>query len=182
MKLSHLNYTSIIPAYVKCVLGKGGADLRQHLPCLCTSRSYLQIHNLTRHKINLSYNHQLIKKSSILWDIIPCIPLKVSRRFGGTYRLHLQSRRIREVRNRYEACSRQCFTLVSFLDYYSKLKIETTCSSETSVDFQRTARRYVSTNITLQIFRVIILTLNIASKVEALVADSRTKPRERSLW
>jgi hypothetical protein len=29
-------------------------------------------------------------KSSIFWDITPCTPLKVNRRFGGTYRLHLQ--------------------------------------------------------------------------------------------
>jgi hypothetical protein len=29
-------------------------------------------------------------KSSVFWGIIPYSPLKVSRRFGGTYRLHLQ--------------------------------------------------------------------------------------------
>jgi hypothetical protein len=28
----------------------------------------------------------LIKKSTIFWDITPCSPLKVNRRFGGTYR------------------------------------------------------------------------------------------------
>jgi hypothetical protein len=27
-------------------------------------------------------------KSSIFWDITPCSPLKVNRRFGETYRLH----------------------------------------------------------------------------------------------
>jgi hypothetical protein len=33
------------------------------------------------------------KKSIIVfWDITPCSPLKVNRRFGGTYRLHLQGR------------------------------------------------------------------------------------------
>jgi hypothetical protein len=31
-------------------------------------------------------------KSSVFWDIGPCSPLKVNRRFGGTYRLHLQGR------------------------------------------------------------------------------------------
>jgi hypothetical protein len=30
-------------------------------------------------------------KSTIFWDITPCSPLKVNRRFGGTYRLHLES-------------------------------------------------------------------------------------------
>jgi cellulose synthase/poly-beta-1,6-N-acetylglucosamine synthase-like glycosyltransferase len=29
-------------------------------------------------------------KSTNFWDITPCSPLKVNRRFGGTYRLHLQ--------------------------------------------------------------------------------------------
>jgi hypothetical protein len=33
-----------------------------------------------------------------------------------------------------------CFTLVTFLAYSSTLKVEVTCSSETSVDFQRTTR------------------------------------------
>jgi hypothetical protein len=37
---------------------------------------------------------------NIFWDIAPCSPLKFNRRFGGTYRLHLQSRRI--IRSRYQ--------------------------------------------------------------------------------
>jgi hypothetical protein len=35
--------------------------------------------------------------SSISWDIMPCSPLKFSRRFRGTFRLHLQARRIRQA-------------------------------------------------------------------------------------
>jgi hypothetical protein len=38
-------------------------------------------------------------KSSIFWDITPCSPLKVNRRFGGTCRLHIQGRRISQARN-----------------------------------------------------------------------------------
>jgi hypothetical protein len=30
-------------------------------------------------------------KSSIFWDIAPCSPLKINRRFGGTYHLHIQA-------------------------------------------------------------------------------------------
>jgi hypothetical protein len=33
-------------------------------------------------------------KSIIFWDITPCRPLNFNWRFGGTYRLHLQDRRI----------------------------------------------------------------------------------------
>jgi hypothetical protein len=32
--------------------------------------------------------------TSIFWDIKSCSPLKVNRRFGGTYQLHLQGRKI----------------------------------------------------------------------------------------
>jgi hypothetical protein len=35
--------------------------------------------------------------SSISWDITPCSPLKLSRRFGGTCRLYLQARRISQA-------------------------------------------------------------------------------------
>jgi hypothetical protein len=33
---------------------------------------------------------------------MPCSPLEDSRRFGGTYRLHLQSRKIRRARRQRE--------------------------------------------------------------------------------
>jgi hypothetical protein len=34
---------------------------------------------------------------SILWDITPCIPLKVNRHFGIIYRLHVQGLRISQA-------------------------------------------------------------------------------------
>jgi hypothetical protein len=46
-------------------------------------------------------------KGSIFWDITPCSPLKVKRRFGGTHRLHLQDRRICQARNKHEAGRKQ---------------------------------------------------------------------------
>jgi hypothetical protein len=36
---------------------------------------------------------------SIFWDITPCSPLKVNRRFEGTYRFFLQDRRTSQARN-----------------------------------------------------------------------------------
>jgi hypothetical protein len=41
----------------------------------------------------------VIMKSTIFWDIPPCSPLKVNRRFGGAYHLHHQGRRISRARN-----------------------------------------------------------------------------------
>jgi hypothetical protein len=77
------------------------------------------------------------------WDITPCSPLKVNRRFGGTHRLHLQYRRIKETK----PCLPPAFTHVFCLSYSSTLKA--ICSSETSADFQRTTRRYMPEGITL---------------------------------
>jgi hypothetical protein len=89
----------------------------------------------------------MVMKSTILWDITPCSPLKVSRHFGGTYRLHLQSRRISRGRNQHQVAP--TFTLVSCSAYSSTLKMEAICSSETSVYFQRTTRRYIPDDSTL---------------------------------
>jgi hypothetical protein len=36
----------------------------------------------------------VVMKSIIFWDMTPCSPFSCTRRFGGTYRLHLQGRRI----------------------------------------------------------------------------------------
>jgi hypothetical protein len=112
-------------------------------------------------------------KSCIFWDITPCSPFKVNRRFGGTYR-HRQGRRISHARNqrksRWQAglCSAGAknkpnkkpgctITLVSCLAYSSTLKMEATCSSETSIDFRRTTRRYIPEDGTLQNLTVFVL-------------------------
>jgi hypothetical protein len=64
----------------------------------------------------------VIKKSTIFWDITPCSLL---------------------------LCLPPAFMLVSCMAYSSTLKIEVICSSETSVDFQRTTRRYIPEGSTL---------------------------------
>jgi hypothetical protein len=73
-------------------------------------------------------------KSSVFWDITPFSPLKVNRRSGGTCRLHSQGRRI----------------MISCSAYSSTPRIEAKSSSETSVDFQRTTRRYIPEDSALQ--------------------------------
>jgi hypothetical protein len=51
----------------------------------------------------------VVMESTIFWDITPCSPLKVNGRFGGTYHLYLQGRRIREARNSVIAGDKQSF-------------------------------------------------------------------------
>jgi hypothetical protein len=41
----------------------------------------------------------VIMKKSVCWDITSYIPLKVKRRFGGTYRIHFQGRRMSQAKN-----------------------------------------------------------------------------------
>jgi hypothetical protein len=79
----------------------------------------------------------VVMKSTIFWDITPCSPLKVNRRFGGTCRLHLQG------------CLPPAFTLVSCLVHSSILNMQANCSSENSGDFQRTIERYIPEDRTL---------------------------------
>jgi hypothetical protein len=52
-------------------------------------------------------------KNSVCWNIILCSPVEDSRRFGGTYGLHLQDLRIRQARNQRVAASKQSL-LVNF--------------------------------------------------------------------
>jgi hypothetical protein len=42
-------------------------------------------------------------RSSIFWHITPCSPLSVNRRFGSTYRLHLQGPKISWAKNSVKA-------------------------------------------------------------------------------
>jgi hypothetical protein len=115
-------------------------------------------------------------KSTIFWDITPYSPLKVNRRFWGTYRLHLQGRRIiSRARNQGDSraddipthhgiqnfanrevwfCLPHALTLVSCAAYSSTLKMEAICSSETS-DFQQTTRLYIPEDRTLQKTKVL---------------------------
>jgi hypothetical protein len=47
-------------------------------------------------------------------------------------------------------CLPSAFMLISRLTYSSTLKMKATCSSETSVDFQRTTRCYISQDIHME--------------------------------
>jgi hypothetical protein len=71
----------------------------------------------------------------MIWDINH--GMKINRPFGGPCRFHLQDRRINQSRNQREIGDKQMFSI---------LKMEAICSSETSVNFQLTTRRYIPQN------------------------------------
>jgi hypothetical protein len=89
---------------------------------LCTNR-LLQVLHILFHILFI------VVKSTIFWDITPCNPLRVNRRFGGIYRLYLQGRKVSRARAQRES-------------RWKPDPMEAICSSETSVNFQRTTRRY----------------------------------------
>jgi hypothetical protein len=68
----------------------------------------------------------------IFWDIKPCSMFKVNRRLGGTFRLHLQSRRTSQPWNQHGAGSKQAWFLARL-----------------SADFQRTTRHCIPEDSTL---------------------------------
>jgi hypothetical protein len=97
-------------------------------------------------------------KSTIFWDITPCSPLSVYRRFGGTYRLHLQGQKISSARNQPESRWQACFHARFSLNSFFTLKMEAICSSETSVDnelhgvISQKVALYISTYSTLNAY------------------------------
>jgi hypothetical protein len=89
-------------------------------------------------------------KNSKFCRITPCSHLKIKQHLEGTCRFHLQRRRISQEWNQHEiSLLVTCFILVSCLDYSSTLKMEATCSPETSVNCQRTTRCYIPEDRTL---------------------------------
>jgi hypothetical protein len=101
-------------------------------PCpLLRSVIYMKIEDICRLTNEIWTNFLL--KSTIFWDITPCSPFSVNRRFGGPYR--------RQRRGRKNKLSKK-----PGLKQVVSLKMEAICSSETSVDTQRTTRRYIPEN------------------------------------
>jgi hypothetical protein len=72
-------------------------------------------------------------KNAVFWDVAPCRSC-VHRRFGGTYRLHLQGRKIRDLSLQPLAHAG------SSLADVSTLKVVEIHSSETSVQTRSTRR------------------------------------------
>jgi hypothetical protein len=120
-------------------------------------------------------------KTCIFWDIPPFSLFKVDRRFGATYRLHLQGRRKSQARNQRE---RKWQTeLYSYLLHpgfllglFLTLKMEEIFSSETSADFERTTRRYIPERINLMLFYSFSRNAKSKSSQEVVCENGGTDP------
>jgi hypothetical protein len=75
----------------------------------------------------------VVMKSTIFWDITPCSPLSVNRRFGGTYRLHLHGRKNKLSK---KPARKQMANWFLAQCIFFTLKMEAIFYSETWVDTQ----------------------------------------------
>jgi hypothetical protein len=67
-----------------------------HLISLMSALKYahiVQINTVSYYYVGFEVFPAVVVKSTVLWDITPCSPLSVNRRFGGTYHLYLQGRK-----------------------------------------------------------------------------------------
>jgi hypothetical protein len=142
-----------------------------------TSHNTMDVHGLLQGYRFTFFCYPLFS-NVIFWDITPCSPLKVNRRFGEPYHLHLQSRRISPARNQRESRWKTQPYSVSYLT----LKMEVICSSETSLDFQRTTRLHIPEDRTLHNHRCENLNSSILS---SHLIQSREIPdfvTNKALW
>jgi hypothetical protein len=75
---------------------------------LCVPFPIVARQRLGKHVPAATNTHVIIElldavRSTIFWGLTPCSPLKVNRRFGGIYCLHLHRRRISRTRNQHES-------------------------------------------------------------------------------
>jgi hypothetical protein len=86
----------------------------------------------------------VVIKISIFWGITPYSPLKIDRRFGQTRLLHLQG------------LLATSFHVGFLFGLFFDPEIEATCSSEKSVDSQRTTRRYIPEDRSLHTWKIFL--------------------------
>jgi hypothetical protein len=123
-----------------------------HLPCFSLVYRAVSTQRTMFKYVGFEVFTAVVMKSIIFWDMTPCSPLSFNQRSGGTYRLYLQRRK-----NRFSNVGFEVFTAVvmksSAEPIYLALKMEAIFSSETSVDTQRTTRRYIPEDNTLHNYR-----------------------------
>jgi hypothetical protein len=70
--------------------------IRLVAPTLCDYVRHWLHRKISSEQLHVNVGSVVLKavfmKSTIFWDITPCSPLEVNRRFGGTYSRHLQGR------------------------------------------------------------------------------------------
>jgi hypothetical protein len=97
--------------------------------------------NLTQLYAESEVLEALVMKGTIFWDITPCDPLKVNRRFGGAYHFHIQgeisrARYQRESRRHSDYChSTRVFRIgVTVFRFILRLRMYIACSLKKTLE------------------------------------------------
>jgi hypothetical protein len=98
--------------HCRCTTFDNFADTTNYLPVSVPARKSWEkkqaLHDVIKrftgqnkqiHYLGFEVLIAVFMKSTIFWNTTPCSPLKVNRRFEGTYRFHLQARIISRARN-----------------------------------------------------------------------------------
>jgi hypothetical protein len=85
------------------------------------------------------------------WDVMPCSLLKVSRCFGGVYRICLHGN------SAIASLFPTSFILISCLASFSTPKMEAACSASIAVDLHQAIKLYITEERTPHISRITFL-------------------------
>jgi hypothetical protein len=70
--------------------------------CLCCNVS-LGNFSVKRQKLNWNSDlHSCHNEECYFWNVVPCSPVEIDRRFGGTYCLHLKDQRVSQTRSKHQ--------------------------------------------------------------------------------
>jgi hypothetical protein len=129
------------PSSVPAVLSLYSLAQRICAPCHRRQTDFIH-HIITTDAVSNAYELTLLV-SHDFWNVTPCSPVKVNRRFQG--KISITRSEVNPIKkttntNLFAAF----FVLVSFMACSSALKIEDIPSPETSVDFCRITQRCIS--------------------------------------
>jgi hypothetical protein len=102
------HFSSIVTGYYKCNMLIPVRPYRDFRYSRCGRSPYSESYENVYQLLGFEVPTAVVIKGPIFWDKTQCSLLKANRNFGGTCRLHLQSRRISQVRIQLEGGSKVC--------------------------------------------------------------------------
>jgi hypothetical protein len=95
-------------------LSKKICYIQLHVVNIPNFKHKFQIYKLLLKRVRFKVFTAVTMKNTVFWDVAPC-RYRVNRRFGETYRLHLQGIRDPRARNQREQVAADCFLARGFL-------------------------------------------------------------------
>jgi hypothetical protein len=91
---AHSHFHTVCVCVCVCVCGGGGSIQRLELfLCYISKLQNQSLDVKSNNFLGFELLTEVVMKNIFFWNMTPCFLLSYNRRFGGTYRLHLQGRR-----------------------------------------------------------------------------------------